>query len=157
MQRAAEFVRETAKALRPLADAERAAGMKAYMRGQFEYLGVSTPGHRAAVSPLIRDFEPDNKELRAVIEALWKKREREYQYVATGLLARRHAVLGPEDMRWLLELVQQKSWWDTVDSLSKTVGAVVRRTGAKGKRQMDRAVCHENLWVRRIAMIHQLG
>jgi 3-methyladenine DNA glycosylase AlkD len=33
----------------------------------------------------------------------------------------------------------------------------VRASGAKGQRQMDRAVRAENFWVRRIAMLHQLG
>ena len=158
MQRAPLFVRETVKVLAPLADAEKAAGMTAYMRGQFTYLGITTPERRAAINPLIRAFKPETAaELRAAVDALWKKREREYQYVAVDLLARRHAVLSAADTPWLLDLAQQKSWWDTVDALAKTVGAVVRRSGAQGARQMDRAVRHADLWVRRVAMIHQLG
>lgn len=132
--------------------------MAAYMRGQFVYLGVATQAHRAAVGPLIREFAPaDAAELRAAVDALWKKREREFQYVALGVLARWQAVMSVADVPWMLELVQQKSWWDTVDSLAKTVGAVVRRSGAKGRQQMDRAVRHQDFWVRRIAMLHQLG
>jgi 3-methyladenine DNA glycosylase AlkD len=158
MQSAAQFVREAVKALKPLADAQKAVGMAAYMRGQFVYLGVSTPDHRAAIGPLIREFKPESAvELCAAVDALWKKREREYQYVALGLLGRYNAVLSAADMPWLLGLVQQKSWWDTVDSLAKTVGAVVRQSGAKGKQQMDRAARHKDFWVRRIAMLHQLG
>src|ERR1035441_6348592 len=132
--------------------------MAAYMRGQFVYLGIAMPAHRAVISPLIRAFEPESAaSLRAAIDALWKKREREYQYVGLGLLARHHSILSAADMPWLLGLVQQKSWWDTVDSLAKPIGAVVRRLGAKGKQQMDRAVRHNDFWVRRIAMLHQLG
>jgi len=154
----AQFVREVERALAPLADAEKAAAMSAYMRGQFIYLGVATPSHRAAVAPLIRAFHPESPvQLRAAVDALWKKRDREYQYVGLGLLARHGVVLSSVDMPWLLGLAQQKSWWDTVDSLAKIVGAVVRRSGAKGGPQMDRAVLQANLWVRRIAMLHQLG
>jgi len=153
-----EFVRLAAEALSPLGNESRAAGMAAYMRGQFVYLGIATPAHRAAISPLIRAFQPGSSmELRQTVDALWQKNEREYQYAALGLLARRQALLTSADMPWLLELVQQKSWWDTVDSLAKTVGALVRRSGAKGRKQMDRAVLHKNFWVRRIAMLHQLG
>ena len=83
--------------------------------------------------------------------------EREYQYVATGLLGRHQKILSLDDPPWLLDLVQQKSWWDTVDSLLKAIGPVVRRAGAKGKRAMDAAVRHPDFWVRRIAMLHQLG
>jgi 3-methyladenine DNA glycosylase AlkD len=128
------------------------------MRDQFVYLGVSTPDHRGAVAPIIRGFAPANAdELRSGTEGLWAMREREYQYVAVGLLARYHAMLSLDDLPWLLELAQQKSWWDTVDSLVKVVGKIVLRSGAKGRRTMDRAVKHGNFWVRRIAMLHQLG
>jgi len=152
------FQRAVRAALMPLADAGRAAGAKAYMRGQFEYLGLSTPRRRAAVVPMIRAFGPaDAAEMRAAALGLWKMREREYQYVAGDLLARHHAVLGLEDLPWLLELAQDKSWWDTVDCIVKVVGKIVRRSGAKGQREMDRAIRDKNFWIRRIAMLHQLG
>ncbi len=157
-KKVAKFHRAVRAALRPLKNAERAATMRAYMRNQFEYLGVSMPDHRAAVAPLIKSFSPaDRAELRMAAEGLWRMREREYQYVAIGLLGRHQKILDLNDLPWLLELVQQKSWWDTVDSLQKPIGPVVHRAGAKGKRAMDAAVKHENFWVRRIAMLHQLG
>src|SRR5579862_667670 len=114
----AKFLRAVRAALKPLKNAERAAGMRAYMRGQFFYLGVATPDHRAAVAPLIRAFKPASvDELRRAAAGLWAMREREYQYVAVGLLGRYHALLSLDDLPWLLEMAQQKSWWDTVDSL----------------------------------------
>ena len=132
--------------------------MRAYMRDRFEYLGVATPEHRAAVAPLIKGFSPAGpEELRMAAEGLWRMRKREYQYVATGLLRHYQDTLSLDDLPWLLGLVQPKSWWDTVDALVKTIGAVVRRAGSKGQRAMDAAVKHDNFWVRRIAMLHQLG
>jgi 3-methyladenine DNA glycosylase AlkD len=154
----AKLHREVRGALEPLENLERAAAMRAYMRNQFDYLGVATPEHRAAVAPLIKGFSPaDREELRMAAEGLWQMREREYQYVAIGLLGRHDKVLILDDLPWLLDLVQRKSWWDTVDSLVKVIGPVVRRAGAKGGRAMDAAVKHDNFWVRRIAMLHQLG
>ena len=154
----AEFLRAVRAALRPLKDTERARGMRAYMRGRFVYLGVGTPERRAAVLLLLRAFKPASAaQLRKAAEALWAMREREYQYVAADLLIRYQAVLNLGDLPWLLELAQQKSWWDTVDCIVKVVGKIVRRAGAKGVRAMDRAVKHEDFWVRRIAMLHQLG
>ncbi|MGO8758339.1 MAG: DNA alkylation repair protein [Terracidiphilus sp.] len=154
----AEFHRAVRAALEPLRNAKRAAEMSAYMRNQFEYIGVGTPERRAAVAPLIRALKPaDAAELRRAADGLWRMRERDYQYVAVGLLGRYQALLSLDDLPWLLDLVQEKSWWDTVDSLVKAVGPVVERAGAKGKRAMDAAVKHENFWVRRIAMLHQLG
>ncbi|MGO8932716.1 MAG: DNA alkylation repair protein, partial [Terracidiphilus sp.] len=90
-QKVAEFHRAVRAALEPLKDAERAESMRAYMRNQFEYLGVSMPDHRAAVAPLIKRFSPTGPdELRMAAEGLWRMRKREYQYVATGLLGRYH-------------------------------------------------------------------
>jgi 3-methyladenine DNA glycosylase AlkD len=132
--------------------------MRAYMRGQFEYFGISAPLLRAAIKPLIRSFAPvDSTNLRGGAQALWQMRQREYQYVAVDLLGRHSAVLGVDDLQWLIELAQEKSWWDTVDALAKVVGKVVRASGVKGQRQMDRAIRAGDFWVRRIAMLHQLG
>jgi 3-methyladenine DNA glycosylase AlkD len=162
-QKVARFHRAVRAALRPLADAERAAGAKAYMRGRFDYIGISTPERRAAVAALVRGFRPASaEELREVAEGLWTMREREYQYVAADLLIRYQGALNLDDLPWLLDLAQEKSWWDTVDCIVKVVGKIVRRAehdgnGAKGVRAMDRAVKHKDFWVRRIAMLHQLG
>ena len=157
-QKVAEFHRAVQVALRPLKDAKRAAEMRAYMRDKFQYLGMATPERRTAVKALIRGFGPCGaEELRKAAEGLWAMREREYQYVAVDLLARHQAVLRFDDLPWLLDLVQEKSWWDTVDALLKTIAPIVRRSGAQGGRAMDSAVRHKNIWVRRIAMLHQLG
>jgi 3-methyladenine DNA glycosylase AlkD len=152
------FERDVMAALKPLKNAERAAGARAYMRNRFLYIGISTPERRAAVGELIRGFKPATaEELRAAAEGLWAMREREYQYVAADLLIKYQAALSLDDLPWLLELAQKKSWWDTVDCLVKVVGKVVRRSGVKGVRAMERAVRHKDFWVRRIAMLHQLG
>ena len=157
-QKVAKFHRRVRAALRPLRDAKRAAGMRPYMRERFEYLGVGTPQRRAAIAAILRAVGPaDAAELRKAAEGLWEMREREYQYVAADLLIRYQGALSLDDLPWLLDLAQEKSWWDTVDCIVKVVGKIVRRSGAAGRRAMDRAVRAENFWVRRITMLHQLG
>jgi 3-methyladenine DNA glycosylase AlkD len=157
-QKATKLQRAVRAALRPLKDPERAAGARAYMRGKFEYLGIATPQRRSAVAGLIRGFKPATAaELREAATKLWAMREREYQYVAADLLIRYQASLSFDDLPWLLDLAQRKSWWDTVDCIVKVVGKIVRRSGPKGVRAMDHAVKHSDIWVRRIAMLHQLG
>ena len=152
------FLSSVECALHPLADPARAAEMKAYMRGQFDYLGIATPARRAALKPLHAAYQPGNAaEIRHVALALWAHAEREYQYAAIGLLDRQAKLLELRDVEWLLDLVQQKSWWDTVDALAKIVGSILRRSGPRGQRRMDKALLHEDFWVRRIALLHQLG
>jgi len=155
---AKEFSRAVEAALAPLADVAKAAEMRSYMRGKFEYLGITTPERREAVKALTRGFAPvEAAALESAAFALWEREEREYQYAAADLLVRHQAALSLQDLPWLLELGQRKSWWDTVDCFPKIVGGIARREGAKGRREMDRAVKHESFWVRRIAMLHQLG
>ena len=158
LKTAAAFEKAIVREFKRMADAEQAPGMRAYMRDQFSYLGISTPERRAVVLRLMKDWNPTSStELRAAAEALWRRREREYAYAATDLLSKGSALLGLADIEWLQELVLQDPWWDTVDALVKVIGAIVYREGARGKRAMDRALKHKSLWIRRIAMLHQLG
>ncbi|MBS1144414.1 MAG: alkylation repair protein [Proteobacteria bacterium] len=145
--------------LLPLADPARALAMRAYMRGQFDFLGIPTPLRRQAVAGLLRPAQ-SAAELLDHAAALWAMPAREYQYVAVDLLARQVRRLGMGEVAALLGLVQQKSWWDTVDGLAGVVGDVVRaasRVDPSAQQAMDAALGHADLWVRRVAMIHQLG
>ena len=146
-------------ALAALADPARAVPMHAYMRDQFPFLGVQTPARRAALRPLLKvDF--DQIWLLTAADLLYDLPEREYRYAASDLLARH---LGRLDMRAiapLLALAQRDPWWDTVDGLAGIVGDVVRaarRNDPDAQAAMDAALRHECQWLRRIAMIHQLG
>lgn len=149
---------EVSAALQWVAEPSRVAAMQAYMRGQFAFLGVSTPRRRAATAPLLRAFQPrDARELLAAARMLWQRREREFQYTAVDLLGRHRKCLGPDELPALLALVGERSWWDSVDALAGVVGSIVRRHRAEGQAMMDEAVCAADLWVRRVAMLHQLG
>ena len=155
------FVKKISTALNAHSDASRAAGMRAYMRDQFHFLGIPTPIRRKAVSVAIAELSENSPgDLIAAANLLWRKDHREFQYAAIDLLARYHRKLDLRSVDSILELVQKKSWWDTVDGLASVVGKVLLRlkqTDDQTQRTMDQAVMHENLWVRRVAMIHQLG
>jgi 3-methyladenine DNA glycosylase AlkD len=144
--------------LAPLADPERAQQMSSYMRGKFEYLGIATPVRRAAAVPIIRAFKPaDALSLLDASRSLWSMPEREYQYAGLDLLDCHEKLLTTKELPALLKLVEEKSWWDTVDSLAGVIGRIVRQEKQAGQLLMDRCVEAKNLWVRRVAMLHQLG
>ena len=147
-------------ALRPLADAQQALPMRAYMLDQFAFLGIRTAPRRQALRGLPRLNTWTAHDLLALADKLWAAPEREFQYVAVDLLSKYHRQLGMDSVALLLELVQRKSWWDTVDALAGVVGDIVlraRATDAHAQRAMDECLVHPHLWVRRIAMLHQLG
>lgn len=148
-------------ALAPLASPERAVPMQAYMKGRFAFLGVPTPQRRAVTLPLIRTLgAADAAILLPTAAALWQRPEREFQYLAVDLLARYHKRLQLADVPALLALAREKSWWDSVDGLAGVIGDVVRaarRQSVDAQACMDLALDDADFWLRRIAMLHQLG
>ncbi len=156
---AAAFVLEVEHAMRALADPRRASDMKAYMRGQFEFVGVPTPMRRQigkSLPPLAQDAQA----LLRIARALWRKPEREYHYVACDVLIKNARLFSIADLPAFKTLLQKDAWWDTVDALSGAIGDIVaqeRRRGLPAQEAMDAWLDDPDFWVRRSAMIHQLG
>jgi 3-methyladenine DNA glycosylase AlkD len=147
-------------ALRHLADAEQAVHMRAYMLDQFTFLGIRATPRRQALRGLPKLTAWTAPDLLALADKLWDLPEREFQYVAVDLLAKHHRQLNPDNLPHLLELVQRKPWWDTVDGLAGVVGDILLRARPGQpdvQRAMDAWLRHPSLWVRRVAMLHQLG
>jgi 3-methyladenine DNA glycosylase AlkD len=141
-------------ALHGAAEDGRAAPMRAYMREQFDFIGVPTPQRRLALRPLFKPLKGAGARLLlGHADALWQQPQREFQYAALDLLMLHWRELGTDHLPALLALAQRKPWWDTVDGLAAIVGDVLHESHTG----MDAALLHASLWVRRIAMLHQLG
>lgn len=147
------FTAQVQQQLQALAKAERASAMSAYMKGQFPFLGIQTKERRRVSLPLIRAFSGD---LLEAARCLWNLPEREYQYVAADLLRHHCRRLSAADLPGLEALVLQKSWWDTVDGLAVSIGSVVLADRSLAGR-MDELVQSPQLWLRRVALLHQLA
>ncbi len=152
------FIMPTTKdfisALAPLANPARAPAMCAYMRDQFPFLGIATPARREALKPAIGAFKgAPSAELLSVATGLWQLPEREYQYAALDLMAAHWKQFGSADLPALLDFVLRKPWWDSVDGMAGIIGDVLRFE----HHEMDSALKHDSSWMRRIALLHQLG
>ena len=103
-------------------DPEAAVAMRAYMRDQFEFVGIPNPVRTAIARDAFAGLGPPSADdLLAFAHAAWTRTERDHQYVAAKLL-RRHVKLLPAGAIEDLEvLITTKSWWDTVDELSRNV------------------------------------
>lgn len=132
------------QALEPLADPARAAEMTAYMRGRFPFLGIGTPARRKATMPILHTLRELDTDL---VTACFDAEQREYQYVACDHIRR----AGITDLDLAESLIRTKSWWDTVDALAKPIGA------NHADDTMRAWAIHGDLWVRRVAILHQLG
>lgn len=156
---APDYFEQIQQSLLSHARPENMAGMEAYMLHQFSFLGIKTPERRALIKSLGQPMFKAEQVLQ-LAEALWGLRYREYHYVAIDILARHKKVLQVEHAPDLIRLAQLQSWWDSVDGLNAVVGDILllaKKRGHAAHDLMDQALQHEVMWVRRMAMTHQLG
>lgn len=109
------YISPIAKVFRQHADPENAAGAKAYMRNQFEYLGLKAALRQNLSKTYMKSRLPGYNDLGIIVKELWALHEREYQYFAIDLVAamKKHWT---KDIITLIEfMLINKSWWDTVD------------------------------------------
>lgn len=114
-----DWVDATTSALAPLADAAAGRDMQRYMKDVAPFLGIHTPPRRTALRVAWSALPPlDGDGVREVATALWALPEREYAYAACDLISR-HARSLPADFVTdpVEALLQDRPWWDTVDSL----------------------------------------
>ncbi len=139
-----------------LYDPSRAVAMAAYMRNKFEFLGISAPLRKASSKQAFSSLGLAKKPLDVtLVRKLWDLPEREYQYVAVEYLHSKAKKLELVHFELLESLITSKSWWDTVDGLAPMVGVLVQRHPDLLEILGTWAV-HENFWLRRVAIIHQL-
>ena len=152
---------ELKAALEAAAEPGRAEPMQAYMRDQFVFLGVAAPRRRLAARGLLAGLKGVGAEaLLEHAQRLWQQPEREYQHVALDMLDMHRRQLGIAHLPALLGLARQRAWWDSVDGMAGIVGDVLQaelRRGGDGHAHMEGALRHADFWLRRIAMLHQLG
>ncbi|MBK8504386.1 MAG: DNA alkylation repair protein [Saprospiraceae bacterium] len=139
------------------ADPDRAKSMRAYMKNQFQYYGISSPLRRSLCRDYFQiDQYPTTVELPELVDQLWQYDEREMQYVGADLI-RRLVKKQPAAFIDVLEnLILRKSWWDTVDALSIDAGTLMLRHPQLQPDTTNRWVNSEHLWLKRAAVIHQL-
>ena len=141
------------------ADPSQAAPMKKYMRDQFEYLGIKTPQSLALQKEFYsKNGPPKIADLDPILRDLWALPQREFQYVAVGLLGRSESQIPANFIKTIEYLIVTKSWWDTVDSLAGgTVGVHFLRFPEVREKYLAKWRVSENFWLRRTTILFQLG
>ena len=129
--------------------------MEAYMRNQFRFLGLPSPQRKLLQKDFIRLSKADKSIDWDFVFALWDLPEREFQIFATDYLRALQKYLTLEDLPKLRQLVITKSWWDTVDSLDKTIGNIAFPSSDLDQIMLDWST-DDNFWLRRVAIDHQL-
>ena len=138
------------------ADSKMAAGMAAYMKNQFAFLGLQKQ-RRAALS---RSFLVQKKKEAAVdwdfICRCFEMPEREFQYIAIDYLIAVKGRLQANDLGRIETLIITKSWWDTVDLLAGVAGDIILRHDEMKDKVVAKWMQSDNLWLRRVSILFQL-
>lgn len=130
--------------------------MSAYMRDQFEYIGLSAPEQRRLAREALSGFPtPTEADLSAAARTLWRLPEREYQYAACDYIAAHIRVCGPSFLETLQKLITTKSWWDTVDVLCRHGAGAIVHADLTQRVVMDAWIESDDLWLARSAILHQ--
>jgi len=129
-------------------DASFARWQEAYMRHQFAFLGIRQPVRKK----LQKDFV--KKSRKQDVLALWKKKDREFQYVAIDILLQQKRE--EEDLLILENLITTKSWWDTVDLLATNLCGKLFKNSPHLIDQTRRWMEGANMWLRRSSLLFQL-
>ncbi|PYF08396.1 DNA-7-methylguanine glycosylase [Ureibacillus chungkukjangi] len=153
-----QYVEELKKLYSEHIDPVYASWSENYMRNQFDFLGIRTPIRRKLTKQFLKEFgSPSKENLPDVIFALWELPEREYQKAALDILSQVKKTLIPEDMEWLSSLIENKSWWDTVDELSPQImGHMFKAYPELLSQYADCWIKDENFWLQRTAILYQL-
>lgn len=147
---------------------ENAEKQAAYLRHQFEFIGLKTPERRLLAKDFLNEKKGDKQIDWELIFEFWNLPEREFQYLALDYLHQMKKWLIFDDMEKIKKLTVSKSWWDTVDALDELVGHLLL-TGRKQATENDSIAYEqvktlvkewaqaENFWIRRIAIDCQLS
>lgn len=153
-----EFVNRVTKELKKHADADNKEAMERYMLGQFVFFGVKKPERNLICKTLYPSIKVSISEkwILEVANILWSKNEREYHYVALDIFEKHKKLITPASFKTLEEMALTHSWWDTVDGISSYAIAPMVLKFPEVKKEMERFAKHKNMWLNRIAIIHQI-
>lgn len=154
------YVAELIVWFRSHANPEKSILMRSYMKNQYIFLGIQTPERNKLLKEfmLVNGRPDDEQSLEQIVKLLWAQPEREFQNVAMTFLDARGKRPEASRIRLLESLIKVKSWWDTVDFLAgNAVGNYLKYYPEEVVDYPDQWIQSDNLWLRRSALLFQLG
>ena len=144
--------------LKSAADPTLSKKMSDYMRGQFDYFGVTSPIRKTTLKDqyaLSKKLSHD--ELIMVVHELWQQNERECQYAALDILIKNKKRILSSDIEDVIVWLCNKSWWDTIDGLaSHVIGQLFEKDHGLRDKYTSLWLTSDNIWLNRTCLIYQL-
>ena len=152
------YLSEVETAFKNHADPANAVGQKAYMRNQFDFLGIKSPIRKEIQRPFFRKENlPPKEALEGIVKTLWNMPEREFQYFAMELANKYSSEFVVDDIDLFEWMITHKSWWDTVDDVApRLMGDYFMLFPDQRKKRVDLWLKTNNIWLKRSALLFQL-
>lgn len=138
---------------------QKASKMSAYMKGKFDYFGISSPKRRELQADFYTELNLfSTLEKRDFVRELWQKNEREFLYFAIDFLKKwkKNDYL-EQDIEFLQWLITQQSWWDSVDLIASNL---LSQYFLLFPKKIEEIIpiwrASSNLWLNRSCLIFQL-
>lgn len=153
-----EITQQLTDFLRKHQNISDAPAMKAYMRNQFEFLGLKKDLREATCKAFWQDRPaPALGEIQGLVLELWESPYRELQYHALELMIKNAKKMDGTWLPFLEGLILKKSWWDTVDVLApKLIGGILLKEPNLVVPYSEKWIDSDNFWLQRTAILFQL-
>jgi len=150
-----ELIKSLEKEFNKHSNPSIAKSQKAYMRNQFEFIGLTANKRREIQKKFFQNLEIND--LNKFIYKLWNLNGRDYQYLAQELLYSNHKKFKAEDIQLIEYMIINKPWWDTIDFLSpKILGKYFKLYPEEIEKNTQKWILSNNIWLKRSAILFQL-
>lgn len=141
------------------ADPERATPMQRYMRDQFVFYGIGAAERRDILRRVWSEHPVPTQpaELEALVRHWMARPQREWHQSSVTAMRRAGRSLSEESWPAVHHVATTHAWWDTVDELAKNVAGRIVKNAPDQVSVMDGWVRSDDMWVARVAILHQLG
>ncbi|MGM0379595.1 MAG: DNA alkylation repair protein [Bacillota bacterium] len=154
-----EYIKEINLSLTKIANKNYSKKQSKYMRNKFEFFGTKANERRKAVNKYkSKNNRPKYENINQIIKELWEKDEREFQYFAMELLEKYSKEFEEEIIILLEYMIKNKSWWDTIDRISKKLVGKYFEKFPKNKNDIiEKWINSGNIWLQRTTILFQLA
>lgn len=141
------------------ADPAKAPAMQAYMKTDMPFYGVQKAGRSGILRDLVREYRPGTAEsYRKLVLGLWNLEHREEKYIALSVARHFEDHIVPAQLDLYHRLIVEGAWWDLVDeTATQLIGHLVVHYPVETWPVVDRWIDDDDMWLRRAALICQVG
>lgn len=140
------------------ANADNAVKQEAYLKDQFKFLGIAKPIRAKLEKEFVKETKllPKEKAMELVFE-LSNLGYREYLYTSQMVMQANYKQFNYNDILALTVITRSNQWWENTDGFQSFLKKWFRDNPDYIRPFVLEFYKDENLWMRRLAIIAQLG